>query len=531
MVTNIVVIAIQVGILILLVSLASKIVDIVFKLVGTYILRNNKRCISHYHRRIGLFILISGACSCLALIIVNGYIFYQGKDVLTFQLSILRTVPQAFWISTGFALLKCLMLALIVKLLQPTIFNIIKKIKLTAKNLDKIQGNDQSIDRFFDFLGKVVSTGIWLGAAVLYTRFLRLPVVVTNVFYWILTTFLTIGFGLLVVRATPILVDTLDELVLQYKDTDNPLRFYEKFRHLIPLCKRCLELTVYVTTVSIIAQYTQFVSWLPDYTYKAIGLIGLYFFSHLLIELANVVIDEFTRRSYGLTETQKQRRLTIAPLLKNASKYFIYFGALISSLNILEIDPTPILAGAGILGIAIGFGVKSLVEDIVSGFLILFENYYLVGDYIQAGRIEERPIEGFVEAIELRTTQVRHPDGQLQLIRNGEIGSVVNYSKQYIYAMVNIPLAYKTDLDSTYATLEKVGHQLHADYSDIVLEPTQIDGIESLEKSLILIRTITKVKPGKHLYIQRLLRKKLKDAFDQLNIELSNYEPETNPAE
>jgi moderate conductance mechanosensitive channel len=220
--------------------------------------------------------------------------------------------------------------------------------------------------------------------------------------------------------------------------------------------------------------------------------------------------------------------MTIAPLVKNIFKYATYFGAMVITLGIVNIDPGPILASAGILGVAVGFGAQNLIEDIVSGFLILFENYYLVGDYIEAGRMEERSIKGIVEAIELRTTQVRHPDGQLQIIRNGEIGSVINYSKQYIYAKVDIPLAYETSLEDAYSTVEEVGQKLQLEYSDIVIKPTQIEGLESFGKSLVLIRTITKVKPGHHLHIQRVLRRMLKDAFDQSSIELSDYEPETN---
>ncbi len=91
--------------------------------------------------------------------------------------------------------------------------------------------------------------------------------------------------------------------------------------------------------------------------------------------------------------------------------------------------------------------------------------------------------EGIVEAIELRTTQVRHPDGQLQIVRNGEIGSVINYSKQYIYAKVDIPLAYETSLEDAYSTVEEVGQKLKLKHSDIVIKPTQIEGLESFGKS------------------------------------------------
>jgi small conductance mechanosensitive channel len=119
-----------------------------------------------------------------------------------------------------------------------------------------------------------------------------------------------------------------------------------------------------------------------------------------------------------------------------------------------------------------------------------------------------------VEAIELRTTHIRHPDGQLQIIRNGEIGSIINYSKQYTYAKVEVPVTDLANLEQVYSIIETVGQQLKVDCLD-VLETTQVDGLETLGRDNLVLRTRTKVKPGKHLDTQRLLRRKLTQAFDQ----------------
>jgi small conductance mechanosensitive channel len=202
----------------------------------------------------------------------------------------------------------------------------------------------------------------------------------------------------------------------------------------------------------------------------------------------------------------------LIPLFRSLLQYLIYFTVGVSILYTLDINPTPILAGAGIVGIAIGLGAQALINDIVSGFFILFENYYLVGDYVEAGKAEEKVVEGVVEAIELRTTRIRHPNGQLQIIRNGEMGSITNYSKQYIFAVVEVAVPYNSELVHVYQVIESVGQQLKTDYPD-VLEPTQIDGVESLGESNLLLRTLTKVKPGKHLQIQRILRKNFMDTL------------------
>jgi small conductance mechanosensitive channel len=316
------------------------------------------------------------------------------------------------------------------------------------------------------------------------------------------------------------LVDTLDALSLQYSSPNNLLRYYDRFRHLVPAFKKCLEYILYVGIAALILHDIEYLSWVTAYADEIISIIGIYFLTSVAIEIANVVLEDLVLSTDHLTDLQRQRRLTIIPLFKSILKYSIYFAALLAILKLINLDPTPLLAGAGIVGIVVGFGAQNLINDLVCGFFVLFENYYLVGDYIEAGKIEERTVEGTVEAIELRTTHIRHPDGQLQIIRNGEIGSIINYSKQYIYAKVEIPISYHVDLEQVYQVIEEVGHQLKVDCGE-VLEPTQVDGLEQFGSQGLLLRTITKAKPGKHLEIQRLLRKMLKHSFDQQNIFIS----------
>lgn len=531
MIQDIVVTGIELGILVSVFVLVNWIVGVAFKAIVSSALENPKSKSARYRGQVRVILLLLCALLCLCLIGVNGYIIYQKKSVLEFQLNLLKATPQEFWVATGVALVKCVLLVFIVKLLLQAVPDLIDKVSTAAKDVDQIQGNDESIGLFFTLLTRILVTGTWIWTAVLCAQFLQVPTSVTKVFYWGLGTYLTISLGMLILNAIPILIDTLDGLSARFANSNRILKFYERFRGLLPALKRCLEFVIYVGTASIVFRYTNPTVWLAWYGYRVIGVIGTYFFSCLLIELAGVLVDEFAAQTEGLTETQKKRRLTIAPLVNNFARYGIYFAALVVALGLFKVDPTPILAGAGILGLAVGFGAQNLINDIVCGFLILFENYYLVGDYIQAGRMEERSIEGFVEAIELRTTQVRHPDGQLQIIRNGEIGSIVNYSKQYINAKVDIPLAYEVNLDSAYSLIEAVGRQLQSDCPDIVIQPTQVEGLESLGKSLLLVRTITTVQPGQHLYIQRLLRRQLKEAFDQSSLQLSDYEPDNRSEE
>ncbi len=274
---------------------------------------------------------------------------------------------------------------------------------------------------------------------------------------------------------------------------------------------------IYVCVATLVIQQVQLIANIAVFGPRIVKIVGIVFISRVLFEVVYLLVEEVLFKDQNLTEIQTSRRRTLVPLIRSFLQYLVYFGATVSILYILEINPTPLLAGAGIVGIAVGFGAQALINDIVCGFFILFENYYLVGDYIQAGKAEEKFVEGFVEAIELRTTRIRHPNGQLQIIHNGDIGSVTNYSKQYIFAVVEVSVPYNSNLVHVYKVIEEVGEQLKANNPDII-EPTQVDGVESLGEVRLLLRTLTKVKPGKHLQLQRVLRKVFMNALQQEGI-------------
>ena len=139
---------------------------------------------------------------------------------------------------------------------------------------------------------------------------------------------------------------------------------------------------------------------------------------------------------------------------------------------------------------------------------------YLVGDFIETGTAR-----GVVENIQLRTTRIRDPDGQLHILRNGQLGEVVNFSKGYTYAVVEVGVAYDSNLDHVYEVLKKTGEELKAANPD-VLEPTNVQGLDNFGESELTIRTLTRVKPGRHRQAARQYRKMIKDAFDREGIEI-----------
>lgn len=476
--------------------------------------RQHAKKITSVRQNSTVILLIAGVTLCILVAGVNGFLIFQGKSVAAFYLNLLGNIPRRFWSQLAIALFKCISLLLLVKLALPYLLQLIDRVCVLAQNSDQITANDESVQGFFRTLKKVSSNGIWLLALIFCGDFLQVPNLVIKYLRIALKAYLAISLGRLIIKVLSVLIDTLDALSLRYSSSENVLRHYERFRHLVPAFKKALEYILYVAIATLVIQDIDFIAWITSYSDEIISIIGLYFFCGVLIEVTNIILEDLVLKTDHLTDLQRQRRLTVIPLFKSVLKYITYFSGGILVLNLVGINPAPILAGAGIVGLALGFGAQNLINDIVCGFFILFENYYLVGDYIEAGKEEDRVVEGEVEAIELRTTHIRHPEGQLQIIRNGEIGSIVNYSKQFAYAKVDVPVPEGFTLEQTYDLINQVGQQLHTECAD-VLAGTQIEGLENFETANLVVRTMTQVKPGKHLHVQRLLRSQLKRAFDQ----------------
>jgi moderate conductance mechanosensitive channel len=520
---NILIILSEVVFLILIFSLLNWLIGITFRQITKVSwLQGRTANITFLRRNISRFLILTSVVLCLVLIGVNGMVIYQDGNVKEFQLNLIRSLPTQFWINFFTASLKTVSLLMLVKFSIPPLRRGIDWVCDYAKKADQIKANDESTEAFFNVLKRIIIHTIWISSAILCAKFLYLPEVVPKYIYIALKIYIVVTVGLLIVKAVATIVDTLDALSLKYSSSNNLLRLYERLRHLIPLFKKCLEYVLYVGILNLVVPEIEFIAWISAYTPKIVQIIGVFFISNLLIEVAYFILDEFYLRTADSNDSQQQKRLTLIPLMRSFSKYFIYFTGGVTILKLIGIDPAPILAGAGIVGIAIGLGAQNFINDVVCGFFILFENYYLVGDYVEVGKVEDRNIEGIVEAIELRTTHVRHPDGQLQIIRNGDIGSIINFSKQYVYARVEVSVSYDCNLDHVYRVVEKVGQQLKENEQD-VLEPTKVAGIENFGENNLLLLTLTKVKPGKHLHIQRVLRKILKETFSLEEIEICGF--------
>lgn len=233
------------------------------------------------------------------------------------------------------------------------------------------------------------------------------------------------------------------------------------------------------------------------------------------IKIINSIIDKFV-------EKQKDSKInidfirvnTMKGLMKSLTKYIIYFIAFTAIIKFFGIEVTGLIATAGIGGLALGFGAQNLVRDIITGFFILFEEQFGVGNYV-----EINGVEGIVEEMALRVTKVRDFSGDLHIVPNGEISKVTNKSSGKTRALVEIFVAYEENIDNAMDVLKKASEKLKSE-NDEILEGPNVLGVSQLKRSGVAILIIAKTVPMEHWAVERLMRKTYKEALDNAGIEI-----------
>ncbi len=216
-------------------------------------------------------------------------------------------------------------------------------------------------------------------------------------------------------------------------------------------------------------------------------------------------------------ERVEQRTKALTALSSSVISVVVWTIAVLTSLGTLGINLAPLVAGAGIAGVALGFGAQSLVRDFLSGVLMLIEDQYGVGDVIDvAGTIGE------VESVSLRTTRLRGVDGTVWHIPNGEITKVGNLSQDWSRIILDVAVAYKSDLNFTQKELAKIlkSYSKLPGIKENILEEPEIWGVQNLGDNSIDIRISIKVKAGTQWALTRRLREEVKNHFDEANIEI-----------
>jgi len=212
-----------------------------------------------------------------------------------------------------------------------------------------------------------------------------------------------------------------------------------------------------------------------------------------------------------------KRARTLGALIENVASVGIAAVALLMILKELRVDIMPILTGAGIAGLAVGFGAQTLVRDIISGFFMIFENQVRVGDVAVINGTG-----GLVEAITLRTIVLRDLQGVVHIFPNGAIERLANMTRDFSYYVVDVGVAYKEDTDAVAAVLKEVGAELEQDpaFSPSILAPLEILGVDAFADSQVTIKIRIKTVPLKQWDVGRELRRRIKKAFDARRIEI-----------
>lgn len=269
------------------------------------------------------------------------------------------------------------------------------------------------------------------------------------------------------------------------------------------------------------ASWEAFFRWMQQVGWHKFQKLGLVLATCFLLLWAVRLVGRAVRRAVDdgrddVTTEAERRADTLASVLNHVAWVVVAVFFTLTTLQEFGVNIGPLVAGAGIAGVALGFGAQSLVKDWISGFFILMENQFGVGDIIS---VDDKHT-GTVERMTLRITQLRDTEGRAHFIPNGSMTRVVVLSKEFARALVDVEVAYHSDLDRVFAVLEAEGRALAEAWPDRVLEPTQVLGVERLNESGVTVRTLTKVAPGKQWEVARELRKRAVRAFREAGIEI-----------
>ena len=280
------------------------------------------------------------------------------------------------------------------------------------------------------------------------------------------------------------------------------------------------------TDSELLAEVTSFIIGVPV---KIILIAALALIANRLLRRG---VDKLTRRLGKATaehgdavvtersvDRAQERATTIGSLLRSTSTAVVYGAAFIMMLEVVGVSVIPVIASAGVLGLAIGFGAQSVVEDLLRGLFMLAEDQFGVGDRIDVGSVN-----GVVERVTLRTVVIRDAEGTLWHVPNSEIDRVANEAQQSSRATVQVGVSYTADLDEAMAVLQRAADGIAADpeWEEKVQRPPEVLGVEELGDDAVNIRVVVWVDAGERRRFERQLRRRLKEALDAAGIEMPN---------
>ena len=256
-------------------------------------------------------------------------------------------------------------------------------------------------------------------------------------------------------------------------------------------------------------------------TRTGLRIVALLLMAFVVVRLVSAVIERAERDldvGTGLDALERRKRAqTIASLARRSLSGLIWACAALIVLRELDVDITPVLAGAGILGLAIGFGAQTLVRDVITGFFLIVEDQVRVGDVATVNGIG-----GLVEQINLRTIVLRDMEGVVHVVPNGEIKTLANRTKDFAYYVIDLGVEYDADVDQVVALVQEAGRELMSDpnYAPSILEPVEVLGVDAFTDSSVTLKVRIKTIPLKQWEVGRELRRRIKIVLDRAGVRI-----------
>jgi small conductance mechanosensitive channel len=238
-----------------------------------------------------------------------------------------------------------------------------------------------------------------------------------------------------------------------------------------------------------------------------------------LLRVATARLAQLSRSETLPSAMRAQQLRTLASVLNSVGIALVLFLAAMQILPVLGINMGPLLASAGVVGLAVGFGAQTLVHDIINGFFILMENQYNVGDVVRIAGVG-----GAVESMSLRCTTLRDDTGAVHIIPNSEIKIVSNLTRDWAQIALHISVDYRENSDRIVDLLKQVGKELRNDarYADFLVADVDVPGIERVAGGEVDYLMLAKTRPGRQYAVSRELRRRIKDCFEKNNIQPGN---------
>lgn len=252
-----------------------------------------------------------------------------------------------------------------------------------------------------------------------------------------------------------------------------------------------------------------------DLMWTIIKIVIVLVIFYILLKGGGRIIERIIQKNQD--QPNRQQANTLATVLKSVWKYLLYFVLALIILSILDINITPILASAGVLGLAVSFGAQNLIKDIITGFFIIFDRYYSVGDYIKVGAGS-----GYVEEIGLRTTRLRDWGGEVYCVPNGQITAVANYSRGNQNTYMDVPVSYEFSIDSILEVVEEACRAMSSEFAQLTAGPAVL-GLDKLEQNRIMVKIYFSSSLEDKFGLERNIRKRIKNALDNAGMSVPFY--------